>query len=81
MKIEEEYDGVLKIKSRLSRKKILLVLDDVDKPKQLKMLPGEHDWFGLGSRIIITTRDKHVLEAHGVDEIYEVKELNDENAL
>ena len=81
LKIEEEYDGVLKIKSRLSRKKILLVLDDVDKPKQLKMLSGEHDWFGPGSRIIITARDKHVLEAHGVDEIYEVKGLNDENAL
>ena len=81
LKIEEECDGVLKIKSRLSRKKILLVLDDVDKPKQLKMLSGEHDWFGPGSRIIITARDKHVLEAHGVDEIYEVKGLNDENAL
>ena len=81
LKIEEEYDGVLKIKSRLSRKKILLVLDDVDKPKKLKMLSGEHDWFGPGSRIIITARDKHVLEAHGVDEIYEVKGLNDENAL
>ena len=81
LKIEEEYDGVLKIKSRLSRKKILLVLDDVDKPKQLKMLSGERDWFGPGSRIIITARDKHVLEAHGVDEIYEVKGLNDENAL
>ena len=49
--------------------------------KQLKMLSGEHDWFGPGSRIIIIARDKHVLEAHGVDEIYEVKDLNDENAL
>ena len=38
--------------------------------KQLKMLSGEHDWFGPGSRIIIIARDKHVLEAHGVDEIY-----------
>ena len=81
LKIEEEYDGVFKIRSRLSRKKILLVLDDVDKPKQLKMLSGERDWFGPGSRIIITARDKNVLEAHGVNEIYEVKGLIDENAL
>ena len=81
LKIEEEYDGVLKIKNRLCRKRILLVLDDVDKMKQLKMLAREHDWFGSGSRIIITTRDAHLLKAHRVDKIYEIKELNDENAL
>ena len=57
------------------------VLDDVDKIKQLKMLAREHDWFGSGSRIIITTRDAHLLEAHQVDKIYEVTGLNDENAL
>ena len=45
------------------------------------MLAGEHDWFGPGSRIIITTRDMQVLNTHGVDEIYEVKGLNDENAI
>ena len=64
LKIEEEYDGVLKIKNRLCRKRILLVLDDVNKSKQLKMLVGEHNWFGSGSRIIITTRDAHLLEEH-----------------
>ena len=45
------------------------------------MLVGEHNWFGSSSRIIITTRDAHLLEEHQVDEIYEVKGLNDENAL
>ncbi|KAK4538887.1 hypothetical protein RGQ29_032257 [Quercus rubra] len=81
LKIEEEYDGVLKIKNRLCRKRVILVLDDVDKLKQLEMLSGEHDWFGPGSRIIITARDKQVLVAHGVYNIYEVKGLNEENAL
>ena len=81
MEIEEEYDGVLKIKNRLCRKRILFVLDDVDKIKQLKMLAREHDWFGSDSRIIITTRAEHLLEVHQVDKIYEVKGLNDENAL
>ena len=33
LKIEEEYDEVLEIKNRLCRKRILLVLDDVDKIK------------------------------------------------
>ncbi|KAL4597629.1 hypothetical protein ACB092_11G002900 [Castanea dentata] len=80
LKIEEEYDGVLKIKNRLCRKRVLLVLDDVHEVKQLRMLAGECNWFGPGSRIIITTRDAHVLNAHRVNEIYEVKGLNDEDA-
>ncbi|XP_050289676.1 disease resistance protein RUN1-like [Quercus robur] len=81
LKISDEYDGVLNIKNRLCHKKILLVLDDVDKPYLLNMLARKHDWFGSGSRIIITTRDVQVLRTHGVDEIYEVKGLNDEYAL
>ena len=81
LKIKDKYVGVKKIKNVLHNKRILLVLDDVDKLDLLDMLAGEHDWFGLGSRIIITTRDMQVLKTHGVDEIYEVKGLNDENAL
>ena len=81
LKIKEEYDGALKIMNKVHHKRILLVLDDVDKLKQLKMLAREHHWFGLGSRIIITTRDKHVLEACGVDEIYEFQGLNYKDAL
>ncbi|XP_030971320.1 TMV resistance protein N-like isoform X2 [Quercus lobata] len=81
LKINDEYNGVLNIKNRLCHKKILLVLDDVDKPYLLNMLARKHDWFGSGSRIIITTRDVQVLRTHGVDEIYEVKGLNDEYAL
>jgi hypothetical protein len=36
---------------------ILLVLDDVDKSIQLEKLVGKTDWFGFGSKIIITTRN------------------------
>ena len=73
LKIKDKYDGVFKIKNGLHHKRILLVLDDVDKLDMLNMLAREHDWFGPGSRIIITTRDMQVLNTHGVDEIYEVK--------
>jgi hypothetical protein len=45
----------------LCSKKVLLVIDDVDQLIQLKTIFGKHDWFGLGSRIIVTTRDEHLL--------------------
>nr|KYP65908.1 TMV resistance protein N [Cajanus cajan] len=69
------------IKSRLCKKKVLLILDDVDKLKQLEALAGGLDWFGPGSRIIITTRDIHLLHVHGVEKTYEVEGLNQEEAL
>ncbi|KAL4593847.1 hypothetical protein ACB092_M009400 [Castanea dentata] len=70
-------EGVRNIKrSKLHNKKALLVLDDVDHKDQLENLVGKHDWFGLGSWIIITTRDKHVLVDHGVLKIYEPKKLD-----
>ncbi|KAI9119782.1 hypothetical protein K1719_009171 [Acacia pycnantha] len=62
------------IGSRLSRMKVFVVLDDVSTMDQLECLVGEPHCFGQGSKILITTRDKHVL-SKGVDEIYKVKEL------
>ncbi|KAL6132251.1 hypothetical protein ACLB2K_070622 [Fragaria x ananassa] len=60
---------------------VLLVLDDVDQPEQLENLVGEKDWFGSRSRIIITARDRHVLATQGVEKPYELKGLNEDEAL
>ncbi|KAJ9556101.1 LOW QUALITY PROTEIN: hypothetical protein OSB04_010715 [Centaurea solstitialis] len=65
----------------LRRKKVLLVLDDVDHADQLKALAGSHDWFDEGSRVIITTRDQHVLNIQQVNGIYNNSLLNDEEAI
>uniref|UniRef100_A0A2K1R7Q7 ADP-ribosyl cyclase/cyclic ADP-ribose hydrolase n=1 Tax=Populus trichocarpa TaxID=3694 RepID=A0A2K1R7Q7_POPTR len=73
--------GIEMIKRRLQRKKILVVLDDVDDHKQLESLAAESKWFGPGSRIIITSRDKQVLTRNGVARIYEAEKLNDDDAL
>ncbi|XP_056164863.1 TMV resistance protein N-like [Syzygium oleosum] len=75
--------GINLIQDRLCHKKVLLVLDDVDDRKQLNALAGEREWFGKGSRIIITTRDNHLLTFHGIDKdhIYEVKTLANQEAL
>ena len=73
--------GVDMIKSRLHRKKVLLVLDDVYQLDQLEKLVGEDGWFGAGSWIIITTRNEHLLVQHGVHNIYKPNVLNREDAL
>ncbi|KAL3726046.1 hypothetical protein ACJRO7_031003 [Eucalyptus globulus] len=76
-------EGINIIQDRLCCKKVLIVLDDVDDVKQLNALAGECDWFGKGSKIIITTRDNHLLTSHGIykDHIYAVKPLNNCEAL
>ncbi|KAG4952547.1 hypothetical protein JHK85_046414 [Glycine max] len=74
-------EGASMIQHRLRRKKVLLILDDVDKREQLKVIVGRSDWFGPGSRVIITTRDKHLLKHHEVERTYEVKVLNQSAAL
>ncbi|KAH9725100.1 ADP-ribosyl cyclase/cyclic ADP-ribose hydrolase [Citrus sinensis] len=66
---------------RLTRKKVLIVFDDVTDRKQIEFLIGELDSFASGSLIIITTRDKQVLINCWADKIYEVKELADADAL
>ncbi|KAL6132233.1 hypothetical protein ACLB2K_070604 [Fragaria x ananassa] len=75
------YSGITMIKRCFCNKAVLLVLDDVDQVEQLEKLVGERDWFGSRSRIIITTRDRHVLVTHGVEKPYELKTLNENEAL
>ncbi|KAL6123769.1 hypothetical protein ACLB2K_076287 [Fragaria x ananassa] len=58
-----------------------IVLDDVDQVEQMEKLVGEEDWFGLRSRILITTRYRHLLVTHGIEIPYELKGLNDDDAL
>nr|XP_043621090.1 TMV resistance protein N-like [Erigeron canadensis] len=75
------HEGRYKIQSMLCRRKVLIVLDDVDDLEQLEALVGSHDWFGGGSRIIITTRDEHLLTTHRVDEVCPVSLLSDDEAI
>ncbi|KAL6318142.1 hypothetical protein AAG906_035647 [Vitis piasezkii] len=67
-------------KRKLQSKKVLVILDDVDNWKQLENL-GECEWFGLGSRIIITTRHKDLLVVDGANQLYEPKALKYEEAI
>ncbi|XP_017406848.1 TMV resistance protein N-like [Vigna angularis] len=66
IKLGDVHRGIPILQHRLCGKKVLLVLDDISKKEQLHTTAGGLDWFGSGSIIIITTRDKHLLDVHGV---------------
>ncbi|CAJ2633320.1 unnamed protein product [Trifolium pratense] len=73
--------GISVIKRIVRENRVLLVLDDVDNVNQLDALIGKREWFYEGSCIIITTRDTTVLPEKHVNKLYEVTELDTEEAL
>ncbi|CAI8597805.1 unnamed protein product [Vicia faba] len=82
MVIETLSQGKDSLRNLLSNKKVLIVLDDVSSKSQLENLAGSQEWFGRESRIIVTTRDKHLLISHAVlFEMYESKILNKSESL
>ncbi|CAH8333564.1 unnamed protein product [Eruca vesicaria subsp. sativa] len=69
------------LKPILRKKRVLIVLDGVRNAPDAKSFLGGFDKFGPGSLIIITSQTKKVLEECEVSEFYELKGLNDEEAL
>lgn len=70
IQIDDVSTGVKEIKKRLQSKRVLVVLDDVAELDQLNALARRRDWFGFGSRIIITTRDANLLSVLESDDAY-----------
>ncbi|KAF8008443.1 hypothetical protein BT93_K2188 [Corymbia citriodora subsp. variegata] len=80
------------IKARFHDKKVIIVLDDIDNKDQIMRLAREPNWFGKGSRIIITTRNIEYLVREVEDNnvptsksdqllFYEMLEMNSHDAL
>ncbi|KAJ4888714.1 Disease resistance protein (NBS class) family [Raphanus sativus] len=63
------------------RKRLLLVLDGLQNAQDAEYFLCGFNRFGPGSLLIITSSDRKVLEQCHVNEIYELKGLNDEDAL
>ncbi|CAJ1978698.1 unnamed protein product [Sphenostylis stenocarpa] len=86
LEICNALEGTCLVWTRLHNVKALVVLDNVEDVEQLKMFTGNRntmlrECLGGGSRIIIISRDEHVLRTHGVDDVYQVQPLNKENAV
>ncbi|MCH93981.1 TMV resistance protein N-like, partial [Trifolium medium] len=76
-KIQNIELGKVILKDRLRHKRILLVLDDINTLDQLNALCGCREYLGPGSRIIITTRDMHIMRGNRVDRVYKMKEMDE----
>jgi len=70
------YSATDLIRRRLRHEKALLILDNVDQVEQLEKIVVYREWLGAGSRIVIISRDEHILKECGVDVIYKVPLLN-----
>ncbi|GKC76876.1 TMV resistance protein N-like protein, partial [Tanacetum coccineum] len=69
------------MKRMMEGKKVIIVLDDVNHQSQFDALAGDPNWFKNGSMILVTSRDRQLLKANHVEEIYDIALLNDDEAL
>ncbi|XVF37918.1 hypothetical protein REPUB_Repub20aG0052800 [Reevesia pubescens] len=60
---------------------IIFLFAEKKKKTQWKALVGDGKWFSPGSRILVTTRDEHLLTEAEADERYKVEELNREESI
>ncbi|TXG46623.1 hypothetical protein EZV62_027874 [Acer yangbiense] len=81
LKRNEIEANISAIKEVVDKRKVTVVLDDVDDIGQLNALLGKKERFCEGSRIIITTRDRDVLQENYVTLLYEVQKLDSDQAL
>eukprot|EP01018_Ginkgo_biloba_P028818 Gb_06500 [translate_table: standard] len=97
VKVNDVSQGKNLMRDCLSSQIELVILDDVDHIHQLDALRGgsfgddvDHihqldalrgGWFGAGSKIIVTTRELHVLNVGRIDRLYEPPALESDEAL
>ncbi|XP_028965248.2 disease resistance protein RPV1-like [Malus domestica] len=74
-------EGTKEIEQRLGNRRVLVVIDDLDSVEQIDALDIKPDSFGLGSRIIMTSRNKHLLKILNVDKICPLPAMSEREAL
>ncbi|KAG5598743.1 hypothetical protein H5410_030113 [Solanum commersonii] len=71
--VNNKKDGKVMIAHRLCFMKVLVVLDDINHHDHWEYLAGDLCWFDNDSRIIATTRNKHIIGKNNV--VYDVTTL------
>ncbi|XP_015159497.1 TMV resistance protein N-like [Solanum tuberosum] len=77
--VNNKEEGKCLMARRLRLMKVLVVLDDINHHDHLEYLAGHLSWFGNGSRIIATTRNKQTIGKNNV--VYEVTTLPEHDAI
>ncbi|KAH0711347.1 hypothetical protein KY289_007306 [Solanum tuberosum] len=77
--VKDREAGKRLMAHRLRFMKVLVVLDDINHHDHLEYLAGDLSWFGNGSRIIATTRNKQILGMNNV--VHEVTTLLEPDAI
>ena len=77
VKISSVGQGTEQIERRIGSRKILVVIDDLEDPEKFESLVKS---FAPGSVVIITTRDKEILDVIEVETQYKVNEMGDAEA-
>lgn len=67
-------------KDQLLKTKVFVVLDNVTSKEQIDALLGKRDWIKHGSKIVIATSDKSLIQSL-INDTYEVPRLSDRDAL
>lgn len=82
--VASAFKGVRFLKEIFRNMKVLLVLDDVERLSILKQFVGAKlDWFGSGSRIIVTSKERSVLTGFADQRVvrtYNVSPMDDNRA-
>ncbi|KAI9385089.1 hypothetical protein POPTR_011G014101v4, partial [Populus trichocarpa] len=66
VEINDEDEGILKIKDALCCRRTLIILDDVDKRDQFNKIIVMQNLLCKGSKIIVTTRNKGLFSANDI---------------
>ncbi|KAK3431459.1 hypothetical protein EUGRSUZ_E03125 [Eucalyptus grandis] len=74
-------DAMTVLDKAFRRKRVLILLDNVEDDDQLDVVIGDLNCFGSGSRIIVTSRNSSILSRFEKAETYEVEPMEEEKAL
>ncbi|XP_035845866.1 disease resistance protein RPV1 [Helianthus annuus] len=81
IRVQSVKHGQTLLGTKLRGLKVIIVLDDVNHVDQLTYLAGGLEWFGPGSRIIVTTTNRDLLNHYKINEIYLCEEMKGDEAL